>query len=50
MLKKFHSFIEHDPWDELIKRNVMWLDRACWLAIALAAIYFSPVLWHIFTR
>ena len=50
MFKKITTYIEQEPWDEALERQMKRLDRACWLAIASAAFYFSPVLWHIFTR
>ena len=50
MLKRFQTYIEQEPWDEVIKRQQRWLDRASWLIIILAVIYFSPFILHIFTR
>lgn len=50
MLKRFQTYIEQEPWDEEIKRQQRWLDRATIIVIILAAIYFSPVILHIFTR
>lgn len=30
--------------------NSPWLERACWIVIVLAALYFSPVIIHIIDR
>lgn len=50
MIKRIQTDIEREPWDEEIERQWIWLDRACWLVILLAVLYFGPTLWHIMTR
>jgi hypothetical protein len=50
MIKKLVTYIEREPWEETMRRQQRWLDRASILVLILAAIYFSPALWHIFTR
>lgn len=50
MLKKIITYIEREPWDEAIERQWIWLDRACWLVILLAVLYFGPTILDILTR
>ena len=50
MLKKIQTYIEQEPWDEAILRQERYLNRFIAVVLILSAIYFSPVLWHIFTR
>jgi hypothetical protein len=46
MLKKIVTYIEQEPWDEALERQEKWLDRFCWFAIAMAALYFAPICVH----
>lgn len=50
MLKKFITYIEQEPWEEAVKRQQRWLDRATIAVIVLAAIYFAPSIVNIITR
>lgn len=50
MLKKFVTYIGQEPWEEAIKRQERYLNRIIIVVLILAWIYFSPFLWHIFTR
>lgn len=50
MLKKFQTYIEQEPWEETIKRQDRYLNRVIVVILILSWIYFSPFLWHIFTR
>ncbi len=50
MLRKFQSYIEQEPLEEKIKRQERCLNRFIVAVLILAAIWFSPVILHIFTR
>jgi hypothetical protein len=50
MIKKFVTYIEQEPWEEKIKRQERYLNRVIVAVLILAAIWFSPVILHIFTR
>lgn len=50
MIKKIQTYIEQEPWEEAVKRQQRWLDRATIVVIILAVIYFGPFILQIITR
>jgi hypothetical protein len=50
MFKRFILYIEQEPWDEAIERQDKYINRGIAVVLALAVIYFCPVIYHIFTR
>lgn len=50
MMKRIQTYIVQEPWDEALLRKERYLNRAIWIGIALAALYFSPFILYIITK
>ncbi len=50
MMKKVITYIEQEPWDEVVKRQDRQLCRVMLVVIILSMLYFTPALLDIFTR
>ena len=42
--------VENAPWESSVINKEMWLNRACWVVIVLAVLYFGPVICGIILR
>ncbi len=42
--------VEETTWEEKLMQHEKWLDRMCWFGIAVAMLYFLPVLFSICMR
>lgn len=42
--------VEETAWDDKLMQHEKWLDRMCWFGIAVAVLYFLPVLFSICMR
>lgn len=42
MIERFKTYIENEPWDEMLLIREPYLRAACWVLIIFAVIYFGP--------
>ncbi len=50
LIRDFRQRIENTPWDETVLESERFLNAAAWLALAVAAIYVTPIAIGILTR
>lgn len=50
VLEVIKKAVEDEPWDEVILESESFLNRAAWIAIIVATIYFAPEIIDILTR
>ena len=50
VLERVRYLVEETAWEERLLEHEEWLDRICWFGIAVAVLYFLPVLFSICMR